>query len=102
MNLIRIIMMTCFFISYSLGNIAESAQRIDKVAVQPTTKLGLAFPGGNPKYYSLMSDVGIGVVRLTVDWKHVNKREGKFNFRGLDKKVIRVQKLGMEPFPLVA
>lgn len=66
--------------------------------VTPSPRLGLAFPGADPKYYGLISDMGIGVVRISAAWARVEPREGQFNFRGLDARVRGLQTHGLAPF----
>jgi len=73
-------------------------RRISKISVQVNPRLGLAFPGSNPKYYYVLKEAGLGVVRLGVNWKTREPREGTYDWRGLDKRINRLQELGIEPF----
>lgn len=71
---------------------------IRDLAVKPNPHLGLAFPGPDPDYFHLMSEVGIGVVRLPVPWSKREPKPGVFKWEKLDKMVLRLQHLGIEPF----
>ncbi|MEM1373319.1 MAG: hypothetical protein AAGF78_02930 [Pseudomonadota bacterium] len=66
--------------------------------VTPTTKLGLAFPGSATKYYPVVRQAGIGIVRLTANWKLIEPRPGSYDFRGLDARVVALQNQGLVPF----
>ncbi|WP_415897290.1 cellulase family glycosylhydrolase [Neptuniibacter sp. QD72_48] len=71
---------------------------LKQVIVPVSNSLGLAFPGNDASNYHYVQKAGIGVVRLSVSWKHVQSQSGRFNWDGLDSRIITLQKLGLEPF----
>ncbi|WP_415893027.1 hypothetical protein ACMXYN_00600 [Neptuniibacter sp. PT8_73] len=71
---------------------------LKQMSVPVSNSLGLAFPGNDAKNYHYVQKAGIGVVRLSVSWKHVQSQSGRFNWDGLDSRIITLQKLGLEPF----
>ena len=78
----------------SPGDGAELRQ----LEVAPHPRLGLAFPGADEHYYHLATDLGIGVIRLGVSWKHVEPEPGQFRWKSLDRRILRIQELGAMPF----
>jgi len=68
----------------------------DNIPVLP--QLGLSFPGSNPNYYGYMTDAGIGTVRISASWKQIEPRKGRYNWSGLDRRIIGLQNLGIDPF----
>lgn len=76
-----------------LGSGPTSAQEI-----RPSAQLGLAFPGSATRYYSVIRDAGIGVVRITANWARIEPRQGTFDFRGIDSRVLALQAQGLIPF----
>lgn len=72
--------------------------RIDQLPNYVHDRLGLAFPGKKDKYYYLLQQAGLGVVRIGVNWSFREPRAGKYNWKPLDKQVIALQKLGIKPF----
>jgi len=68
------------------------------VTGSPNARLGLAFPGGDPRFYPLLADAGIGVVRLSASWALLEPERGVNNFAGLDGRILALQRLGISPF----
>ena len=64
----------------------------------PSPQLGVAFPGKDPQYYPLMSEAGIGVARIGVNWRFVEPRPGEFRFRALDERIAALDALQITPF----
>ncbi|MFP7569961.1 hypothetical protein [Marivita sp. S2033] len=77
-----------------------TAETIDlsRIAASPNPRLGLAFPGGETKYYPLIAQAGIGITRLSVQWSLVEPKPGRFSFNGLDSRVAALDRLGIRPF----
>lgn len=71
---------------------------LSRISVSPNPRLGLSFPGSQTKYYPVIAQAGIGVVRLSVSWKRIEPQKGQFNFNGLDSRVRALQQLGIAPF----
>jgi len=89
---------SCMPVAQRTSGRSSPALSLADLAVQPNPRLGLAFPGGDPSYYHLVSDGGMGVVRLTVSWGRYEPREGAFDWSSLDAKVLALQQLGIDPF----
>ncbi|WP_308918145.1 beta-galactosidase, partial [Jannaschia sp. LMIT008] len=68
------------------------------LSVAPNPRLGLAFPGSLTRYYPLMADAGLGVVRISASWGRIEPREGRFDFSGLDDRIRALQASGLGPF----
>ncbi len=85
-----------------MTHVAASTQAmsidLSQMAASPNPQLGLAFPGDDTKYYPLIATAGIGVVRLSVQWKLVEPRPGQFNWSGIDRRIAALQALGIDPF----
>lgn len=92
----------CWFMPGAAAGGSGVEARIADVAVQPQLRLGLAFPGRNPAYYHLMSDVGLGVVRIGLSWKWLEPRPGTFKWKSVDRQIVALQRLGIEPFLTLA
>jgi hypothetical protein len=77
-----------------------AADRVDlsSLSVVPNPRLGLAFPGDQTRYYPYLARAGLGVVRLSVSWAHVEPRPGRFEWRGLDGRIAALQAVGIQPF----
>lgn len=82
----------------SVSGPAAADVDLSGLAVTPNPRLGLAFPGSETKYYSAISEAGIGVTRLSVSWDRTEPRSGRFSFGGLDERVKALQDLGIQPF----
>ncbi|SLN45979.1 hypothetical protein PSJ8397_02410 [Pseudooctadecabacter jejudonensis] len=65
---------------------------------RPNARLGLAFPGADPQFYPLMSQAGLGVVRVTANWGRISPQRGQWNFSGLDRRVRALGDLGIDAF----
>ncbi len=89
---------SCIPIGQGASNTVPEGPRLADLEVQPCPRLGVAFPGGNPDYYYLISEGGMGVARISVPWSKHEPQEGVFDWYSLDKKVVRMQQLGIEPF----
>lgn len=61
-------------------------------------RLGLAFPGKDEKYYAVLDEAGLGVVRLGVSWAYREPKRGKYDWRGLDNQIVALQNRGIKPF----
>jgi len=79
---------------------ANTGREVDlyrtKVAISP--QLGMAFPGKNPKFYTLLSEAGMGVVRLSVPWLYIEPEDGNYQWDSLDDRINALQRLQIEPF----
>ncbi|MCX8228108.1 MAG: beta-galactosidase, partial [Sulfitobacter sp.] len=71
---------------------------LSRMAVTPNARLGIAFPGDKTQYYPLIAQAGIGIARISVQWKLVEPTPGRFNWSGLDRRVAALQALGIHPF----
>lgn len=71
---------------------------LTRLSVTPNARLGLSFPGSQTRYYPVIAEAGIGVVRLSVSWDRIQKSKRGFNFSGLDSRVRALQQLGIAPF----
>lgn len=71
---------------------------LQDLSAPPQGRLGLAFPGARPAYYSALANVGMGVARLAVAWKHREPAPGNYDWANLDSRIIEAQSLGIEPF----
>jgi hypothetical protein len=89
---------SCLSVGQNESESAPGGQLISDLAVNPNPRLGLAFPGGDPTYFHLMSDAGIGVCRMDAPWSRYEPVQGTFNWSGLDTKIYVLQQLGIEPF----
>ena len=78
--------------------IAAQDKQARDISVKVNPNLGLAFPSNKPKYYYLLQGAGLGVVRLTATWGYLEKSPGKYQWKGFDKLVVKLQQLGIEPF----
>ena len=87
-----------FLVFQAITSAQAQSIELSKIAATPNPRLGLAFPGDNTRYYPLIAQAGIGVVRISVQWKLVEPRPGQFSWNGLDKRVIALQALGIDPF----
>lgn len=90
------------FLGLALNAPALSAAAQDVVLSQivgaPNPRLGLAFPGGRTEFYPLIAQAGIGVARVSAAWARVEPTNGRVDWSGLDRRVLALQKLGVEPF----
>lgn len=77
---------------------APAGPLLSDLVVEPSPRLGLAFPGGDTSYFHLMSDAGIGVCRMDAPWSRYEPVQGTFSWSGLDQKISALQGLGIEPF----
>lgn len=64
----------------------------------PAFRLGLSFPGAQTRYYDLLDQADMDVVRLSVSWRLVEQTPGRMSWRGLDGRIAELQSLGIEPF----
>ncbi|WP_424978511.1 hypothetical protein [Leisingera sp. S232] len=71
---------------------------LSMLQVTPNARLGLAFPGSDPKYYRYVAEAGIGVVRISAAWKWLEQGRDNFDFTGLDRRIHGLQTLGLTPF----
>ncbi len=78
--------------------LASPEHSIAELPVQPHRQLGLAFPGADPKHYHSLSEIGMGVVRLTVPWHFREPTAGEYVWAPLDARILRLQQLGISPF----
>ncbi|SNX71116.1 beta-galactosidase-like protein [Cereibacter ovatus] len=85
-------------VTLSAGGATADTIDLSQVVASPNPRLGLAFPGSNPKHYSAIAQAGIGVVRLSVAWDRVEPAPGRFDWSGLDSRVVGLQAYGIEPF----
>ncbi len=72
--------------------------RLRDLSFEPNPHLGLSFPGKLTKYYNIMSQAGIGVVRVSVPWRMREPQQGKYDWAGLDKIIKTLNALDMEAF----
>lgn len=77
---------------------AAQAEYLQDLTAPPQERLGSSFPGSSPAYFSAISDGGMGVVRLSATWEHREPTPGQYEWAGLDRQIIRLQSLGLEPF----
>lgn len=89
---------SCIPIGQKNSDNASQGPLLSDLVVEPSPRLGIAFPGGNPSYYNLVSEGGMGVARLSVPWSNHEPEPGVFSWNALDAKVVRLQQLGIEPF----
>ena len=64
----------------------------------PSERLGLAFPGDNPRNYGQIAEAGIGLVRVSASWRRLEPEPGRFDFRGLDMRVLGLGRHGISSF----
>ncbi len=72
--------------------------RLRDLSFEPNPHLGLAFPGKLTKYYNVMSQAGLGVVRVSVPWRTREPQPGQYDWAGLDKIILTLNGLDMEAF----
>lgn len=98
-NFIRFIAAACLLKICPFASLAKADSFDLKQMVVPVSySLGLAFPGNDPQNYSYIQKAGIGIVRLSVSWKHLQSPNGGFNWDGLDSRIEMLQQLRLEPF----
>jgi len=80
--------------------ITPVAAKVDlsQLSAKPNPRLGLSFPGSNTKYYPFIAQAGIGVVRVSASWERLEPKQGRYDFSGLDRRIIALQNLGIQPF----
>lgn len=66
--------------------------------VAPQPRLGLAFPGADPRHYREATEVGVGTVRLGVFWSQLEPSAGRYDWSDLDSRIVELQRLGADPF----
>ncbi|WP_415884117.1 beta-galactosidase [Neptuniibacter sp. QD34_54] len=81
-----------------LSSIRAEPIDLKKLKVPLSYSLGLAFPGSDPAHYYLIKDAGIGIVRLSVSWKHIQPHKNTFNWAGLDQRIATLQRYNIQPF----
>lgn len=72
--------------------------RLRDLSFRPNPHLGLAFPGNLVKYYKVISDAGIGVIRLSCPWSAREPQRGQYDWSGLDERILTLNGLGIEVF----
>lgn len=65
--------------------------------VEPSDRLGLAFPSGDFDTYEALADAGFGRVRLAVSWDRIQPTPWEWRFDGLDAQITILTSLGIEP-----
>lgn len=65
--------------------------------VEPSDRLGIAFPAGDYETYAALADAGFGRARLGVSWERVQPAPDEWNFEGLDARITILTSLGLEP-----
>jgi len=83
---------------YQQAILASPEHMIAELPVQPHRHLGLAFPGADSQHYHMLSEIGLGVVRLTVPWRLREPAPGQYAWAPLDARIARLQQLGIRPF----
>lgn len=71
---------------------------LSQLSSKPNPRLGLSFPGSKTQYYPFIAQAGIGVVRISASWERLEPKPGRFDFSGLDSRIIALQNLGIAPF----
>jgi hypothetical protein len=89
---------SCLPIGCSSSESVPAGPLLRDLEIQQCPRLGIAFPGGDPSYYHLVSDAGMGVARMSVPWSRYEPQEGVFDWYSLDAKVVKLEQLGIEPF----
>ena len=89
---------SCIPIGGTSSSSAPSGPLLKDLDIRPCPHLGVAFPGGDPNYFYLISDGGMGVARISVSWSKYEPQEGVFDWNSLDRQVVKLQQLGVEPF----
>jgi len=89
---------SCLPIAQKSSDSEAAGPRLADLVVQPNPHLGLAFPGGSAEYFHLVSEGGMGVVRISVPWSRYEPEPGVFAWSSLDSKIRSLQQLGIEPF----
>ncbi len=72
--------------------------RLRDLSFRPNPHLGLAVPGKLTQYYNVMSQAGLGVIRLTVPWSLREPQRGQYDWAGLDEAIKTLNALDMEAF----
>ena len=65
--------------------------------VEPSDRLGLAFPAGDYRTYEALADAGFGHVRLAVSWDRIQPAPMQWNVGGLDAQITVLASLDIEP-----
>jgi hypothetical protein len=89
---------SCLPIGQSSSKSEATGPLLRDLEIQPCPRLGIAFPGGDPSYFHLVSEGGMGVARLSVSWSKYEPQDGVFDWYSLDRNVVTLQQLGIEPF----
>jgi hypothetical protein len=66
--------------------------------IQPSPKLGLAFPFDPANRAQAIADDGFGYVRIGASWNLIQPDASTWNWAGLDSRVQAIVDAGMEPF----
>ena len=100
MNIVRLIATTIHLLALSATGLLanEDAEGILDLRGQINSRLGLAFPGSQVAYYPKLAEAGLSVIRIQVSWKFVQPEAGRFDFRGLDRRISALHANGLTPF----
>lgn len=71
---------------------------LNDLPVGPKDFLGLGFPGSDVSNYPVVSQGGMGVVRLSISWKLHEPTQGNYNWTGLNSRVAALRAEGITPF----
>lgn len=71
---------------------------LSKLAVAPNQRLGLSFPGDKTQHYAAIANAGLGITRLSASWGRIEPSQGRFDWSGLDRRLIALQAVGVQPF----
>jgi len=89
---------TCLPVGQAVSGSAPGDLLLSDLTVQPNPHLGVAFPGGDPATFHLISEAGMGVARMDASWDKYEPSQGTFLWGDLDRKITAMQYYGIEPF----